>query len=75
MSDLVTVSLHAQVQFGQLDVLRLRFADIDAVLVDAETVAMDWLIAPAVGFAKVQVRAEDEARAREVLAGTPNAAS
>jgi hypothetical protein len=42
-------------------------AGIPAVLADAEIVAMDWLIANAVGGIKVQVREEDAERAAAVL--------
>ena len=37
----------------------LEAAGIPAVVTDAEVVAMDWLLAPAVGGIKVQVRAAD----------------
>lgn len=47
--------------------LALDRAGIPAVIEDSEIVAMDWLLANAVGGIKVKVREADAARAAEVL--------
>jgi hypothetical protein len=47
---------------------RLEAAGIRAYVADAETVAMDWLLANAVGGVKVQVAEPDASRAQQVLA-------
>jgi Putative prokaryotic signal transducing protein len=49
-------------------VTRLEGAGVRAFVMDEETVAMDWLLANAVGGVKVQVAERDLERARQVLA-------
>jgi hypothetical protein len=46
---------------------RLQAAGVRAYVADEETVAMDWLLANAVGGIKVQVAEVDAARAQQVL--------
>ncbi|HVK16195.1 MAG TPA: DUF2007 domain-containing protein [Fimbriiglobus sp.] len=69
MSRLTTVASFDLAAKAELARNVLEEAGIDAVLTDAEIVAMDWLISNAVGGIKVQVREEDAERAAEVLAG------
>ena len=69
MSDdeLVTVATFQLPAQAAMAKNRLESADIAAVVTDAEVVAMDWLLAPAVGGIKVQVRAADAGRAAALI--------
>jgi hypothetical protein len=64
---LTTVATFHQAAQAELAMNVLTEAGIQAVVADAEIVAMDWLMANAVGGIKVQVRPEDAERAAEVL--------
>lgn len=50
---------------------RLASAGIDAAIRDEYTVTFNWLISNAIGGVKVEVREEDYAIAREVVASPP----
>jgi hypothetical protein len=52
---------------AHLALAHLETADIQAVLLDENVVAMDWLMANAVGGIKVKVRASDFAEADRIL--------
>jgi hypothetical protein len=67
--ELTTVATFHQAAQAELARNVLAEAGIQAVVADAEIVAMDWLLANAVGGIKVQVRAEDAERAAAVLDG------
>jgi hypothetical protein len=60
---LVTIAAFDQVVQARMAADTLRAAGIDATVADAELVSMDWLLGPAVGGIKVQVRDEDADRA------------
>jgi hypothetical protein len=67
---LTTVATFHQPAQAELAKNVLIAAGIQAVLADAEIVAMDWLLANAVGGIKLQVRPEDAERAAAVLEGS-----
>ncbi|MBC8105978.1 MAG: hypothetical protein H7Z14_05265 [Anaerolineae bacterium] len=56
-------------QSAQVHIARLRLEsqDIDCFVIDENLVATDWLLAPAVGGIKLQVREADATAAREAL--------
>jgi len=64
---LVTVESFDNPSKANLAKLKLDQADIESVLIDIETVVMDWFLARAIGLIKLQVREEDVARACEIL--------
>ncbi|HET6576616.1 MAG TPA: DUF2007 domain-containing protein [Fimbriiglobus sp.] len=67
MSRLTTVATFDLAAKAEVAKNVLDEAGIPAVIADAEVVAMDWLMAVAVGGIKVQVREEDAERAAAVL--------
>ncbi|MFO0848024.1 MAG: DUF2007 domain-containing protein [Gemmataceae bacterium] len=68
MSDRMTVVAAFDIPVkAEIARLALDRAGIPAVIEDSEIVAMDWLLANAVGGIKVKVREADAARAAEVL--------
>ena len=73
-NELVTVATYQLPAQAAMARNALDAAGIRAVVTDAEVVAMDWLLAPAVGGIKVQVQAADAEQAaaliREIDAGT-----
>ncbi len=68
MAKLVTVATFTNINYASLAKLRLDMAEIDSVIMDGETVAMDYLLGPAIGLIKLQVEESDEQAAAEVLA-------
>lgn len=56
-------------QSAQVHIARLRLesVDIDCIVIDENLVATDWLLAPAVGGIKLQVREVEAIAAREAL--------
>ena len=67
MAELVTVASFTNVNDAHLAKLRLDMAEIESVLIDAETVNMDWFLGRAIGMVKLQVHEDDAARAEEAL--------
>jgi len=61
--DLVTVATYGLPAQAAIARNALEAGGVESVVADAEIVAMDWLLAPAVGGVKVQVRASDAERA------------
>jgi hypothetical protein len=53
---------------AQLAAGALRTAGIEAWLRDTQTLGVDWLLSPAIGGARLEVRAEQELEARALLA-------
>jgi hypothetical protein len=68
MSRFVTVAAFNEVPKAEIARNILTEAGVKSYLSDSELVAMDWLIANAVGGVKVQVAEEDAERALEALA-------
>jgi hypothetical protein len=68
MSRFVTVAAFNEVPKAEIARNILEEAGIRSYLSDSELVAMDWLIANAVGGVKVQVAEEDAERASAALA-------
>lgn len=66
---LVTVATYDDAVSARLALNHLQEAGLAAVISDENTVAMDWLLANAVGGIKVQVDRKQILRAREVLEG------
>jgi hypothetical protein len=66
LTTVATFQLQAQAELARN---ALADAGIPAVVADGEVIAMDWLLANAVGGVKVQVRSEDADRAAAVLDG------
>lgn len=64
---LVTVATFDNPVAAEVCAGQLEAAGIDAAVNDAETLAIDPLLTPAIGGIKVQVRAPDEKSALEVL--------
>lgn len=67
-NDLTTVATFTLPAQAELAKNALAEAGIPAVTSNEQVIAMDWLLANAVGGIRVQVRAEDADRAAEVLA-------
>jgi predicted RNA-binding Zn-ribbon protein involved in translation (DUF1610 family) len=63
----VTVATFWQSAQVHIARLRLESVDIDCIVIDENLVATDWLLAPAVGGIKLQVREADAIAAREAL--------
>ena len=68
MPEFVTVAAFNELPKAEIARNILEEAGIKTYLSDSELVAMDWLIANAVGGVKVQVASGDAERAHEVLA-------
>jgi hypothetical protein len=66
-NDLVTVAAYRFANEAELARMHLAEAGIEAVLADAETVNMDWLLGAAVGDIKVQVMRSQAATAEAIL--------
>jgi len=69
----VTVATFWQSAQVHIARLRLESQDIDCIVIDENLVATDWLLAPAVGGIKLQVRESDVTAAREALNRPGNA--
>ena len=67
MTQLRTVAAFDVAYKADLAKAALEEAGIPAVVTDREIVAMDWLLAPAVGGVKVQVSEEHLDRAEDIL--------
>ena len=67
-ADWVTVRTFWDPLRAHMAQIRLDDAEIESVLLDENLVAMDWLMANAVGGIKLQVRAPDAQRADAILA-------
>ncbi|TVM16416.1 DUF2007 domain-containing protein [Oceanidesulfovibrio indonesiensis] len=65
---LVTIFSSTQAWEARLAQAALESAGIDAFVEDENLAQANWLYAGAIGGVKVRVRAEDEARAEELLA-------
>lgn len=66
-NDLVTVATYYNLPEAEAARLQLGAEGIEAHLTDVEIIAMDWLLANAVGGVKLQVRRSDAEIARVVL--------
>jgi hypothetical protein len=66
--DFVTVATYWKPSEAIVARSRLEAEGIRAYLADEQLIAMDWLLANAVGGIKLQVAQHDQERAREVLA-------
>jgi hypothetical protein len=64
---LVNVGSYITVNDAEFARMLLEGEGIEVFLADATIVAMDWLLGNAVGWIKVQVASENEARARALL--------
>jgi hypothetical protein len=67
MIELVTIASFTNINMAQIAMLQLEAAGVEAVMIDSETVAMDWFLGRALGLIKVQVRAKDADRAARAL--------
>src|SRR5271166_4259662 len=67
-ANLITVAAVTNSAEAQFVVNRLQEAGIEAAIADDNVVSMDFLFGNAVGWIKVQVRAQDAERAEEILA-------
>jgi len=67
VTQLRTVAAFDVAYKADLAMAALEEAGIPAVVTDREIVAMDWLLAPAVGGVKVQVSEEHLDRAEDIL--------
>jgi hypothetical protein len=65
--DLVTVATFDNAVAARLAFNHVREAGLPAVLLDENTVAMDWLLSNAIGGIKIQVNSKDVARARQLI--------
>jgi Putative prokaryotic signal transducing protein len=65
--ELVTVATFDNAVAARLAFNLLREAGLLAVLLDENTVAMDWLLSNAVGGIKIQVNSKDVTRARRLI--------
>jgi hypothetical protein len=65
---LTTVARYRDLPTAELARSRLEAEGIEAVLLDRNLVAQDWLVSNAIGGVRLQVPAEEAARAREILA-------
>jgi hypothetical protein len=65
--ELATVAAYDDPVSARLALNHLRAAGLPAVLSDESTVAMDWLLANAIGGIKVQVNPKDVATARRLI--------
>ena len=72
--NLVTIATFDLWPDAQIALGRLEAEGIPAYMADQHLVQTDWLYSIAVGGIKLQVEAEDEARAREILATDSSAA-
>jgi hypothetical protein len=75
LQPLVTVATFLYPYQAHAPRARLEAAGLRVSLADELTIAMDWLLANAVGGIKVQVPAADAERARELLASLPGRAA
>jgi Putative prokaryotic signal transducing protein len=67
-SPVATIATFATIAEAELARNVLTAEGIDAVLADAETVGMLWHVGGALGGIKLQVRSDEERRARSILA-------
>jgi hypothetical protein len=67
-AEIVTVARFDHMPDAHIAMGRLRTEGVDCWLADEHLVQTDWLYSIAVGGIKLQVHAEDEARARSILA-------
>jgi hypothetical protein len=67
MEELVTVAAYPDVAEAELAKERLQLEGIQAFVVDAQTAGVMPFLASSTGGVRVQVDAEDAARAREIL--------
>jgi hypothetical protein len=65
--DLVTVASFDDAVSARLAFNHLREAGLPAVLMDENTVAMDWLLSNAIGGIKIQVNPKDATAARQLI--------
>jgi hypothetical protein len=65
--DLVTVATFDNAVAARLAFNHVREAGLPAVLLDENTVAMDWLLSNAIGGIKIQVNSKDVTRARRLI--------
>jgi hypothetical protein len=66
-TDLITVGKFYEVNSAELAVMQLNEEGIEAYIADATIVSMDWLLANAIGWVKVQVATADAERARAII--------
>src|SRR5262245_5577731 len=65
--ELVTVASYDDAVSARLAFNHLREAGLPAVLMDENTVAMDWLLSNAIGGIKIQVNPKDATAARQLI--------
>lgn len=65
---LVTVSEFDNPTMAQFAKLQLELGEIEAVLIDLETISMDWFLGGALGLIKLQAHEEDVEQALGILA-------
>lgn len=66
-AELVTVATFPLLNAAELARLHLAEEGIAGVLLDAETVNMDWMLGNALGYIKLQVQRRDAAAALEII--------
>jgi hypothetical protein len=64
---LITIARFSYVHEAHLAKLKLDAVDIPAYVADANLISMNWFFSNAVGGVKLQVPAEFDARARQIL--------